>query len=98
MEGVPFGILSGGQYDRLMEKLGKKSKAIGFAVYMDLLEDLTEDAPEYDVDTVVVYTESADLAKVAQTVKELAAQGKSARACKTVPEKLHYREMLKVEG
>ena len=98
VEGVPFGILSGGQYDRLMEKLGKKSKAIGFAVYMDLLEDLTEDAPEYDVDTVVVYTESADLAKVAQTVKELAAQGKSARACKTVPEKLHYREMLKVEG
>ncbi len=31
-------VLSGGQYDRLMEKLSKRSKAIGFAVYTGLLE------------------------------------------------------------
>lgn len=35
-------VLSGGQYDRLMEKLSKKSKAIGFAVYTGLLEEETE--------------------------------------------------------
>ena len=39
--GVPDSVLSGGQYDRLMEKLGRKSKGIGFAVYLDRLERLS---------------------------------------------------------
>jgi len=42
IEGVPTGILSGGQYDKLMEKMGKKSKAIGFAVYLDELGKLSD--------------------------------------------------------
>lgn len=36
--GVPEGVLSGGQYDKLMNKMGKKSRAIGFAVYLDVLD------------------------------------------------------------
>lgn len=36
--GIPESVLSGGQYDKLMKKMGKKSKAAGFAVYIDLLE------------------------------------------------------------
>jgi len=39
-EGVPEGVLSGGQYDRLMKKMGRRSKAVGFAVYLDVLERL----------------------------------------------------------
>ena len=35
VEGVPVSIISGGQYDKLMNKMGKKSKAVGFAVYLD---------------------------------------------------------------
>lgn len=38
--GVPDSVLSGGQYDRLMEKLGRRSKAIGFAVYLDKLQGI----------------------------------------------------------
>ncbi len=38
VEGVPVSVLSGGQYDKLMSKMGKKSGAIGFAVYLDELE------------------------------------------------------------
>ena len=38
IEGVPKNVLSGGRYDELLQKLGKKSGAIGFAVYLDLLE------------------------------------------------------------
>ena len=38
IEGVPESILSGGQYDGLMKLMGKKnSRAIGFAVYLDLI-------------------------------------------------------------
>ena len=46
VEGVPESVLSGGQYDGLMKKLGRKSKAVGFAVYLDTLERIGE--PEAD--------------------------------------------------
>ncbi len=38
IDGIPARVLSGGQYDRLMKRMGRKSGAIGFAVYMDKLE------------------------------------------------------------
>ena len=38
IEGVPSKALSGGRYDELLRKFGKRSGAIGFAVYLDLLE------------------------------------------------------------
>lgn len=41
IEGIPESVLSGGQYDRLMEKMEKRSKAAGFAVYLDTLERIT---------------------------------------------------------
>ena len=41
IEGIPTGILSGGQYDKLMRKMKKSSNAIGFAVYLDELNKLS---------------------------------------------------------
>ena len=41
IEGIPTGILSGGQYDKLMRKMKKTSNAIGFAVYLDELNKLS---------------------------------------------------------
>ena len=43
INGVSAGVLSGGQYDNLMLKMRKKSKAIGFAVYLDMLERMETD-------------------------------------------------------
>lgn len=40
--GIPGGVLSGGQYDRLPKKMGRKGGAIGFAVYLDKLERYDE--------------------------------------------------------
>ncbi|MGI6072070.1 MAG: ATP phosphoribosyltransferase [Lachnospiraceae bacterium] len=42
VNGVPAGVLSGGQYDGLMKKMGRNSLAIGFAVYLDKLERIDE--------------------------------------------------------
>ena len=42
IQGIPDAVLSGGQYDRLMKKLHRKSHAIGFAVYTDLLDRLED--------------------------------------------------------
>ena len=38
IDDIPSGVLSGGQYGRLMQKMGRSSDAIGFAVYLDSLE------------------------------------------------------------
>ncbi len=40
VQGIPTGILSGGQYDALLRKMGRSSKAIGFAIYVDLLDKM----------------------------------------------------------
>jgi ATP phosphoribosyltransferase regulatory subunit len=84
VDGVCEGVLSGGQYDRLMKRLGKKSRAIGFAVYTDLLERLNAEKPASDVDTLVLYDEQTDLTLVAAETQALQAAGKSFRVQKTV--------------
>lgn len=77
-EGVPSAVLSGGRYDHLMKKLGKRSDAIGFAVYLDRLERLHHAEREYDADVLLIY-DTADFMRIAQTVKELTDAGKSVR-------------------
>lgn len=47
VEGVPSAVLSGGQYDKLMKKMKHHSSAVGFAVYLDML-DMTSEAPKED--------------------------------------------------
>lgn len=39
-------VLSGGRYDKLMKRMGRKSGAVGFAVYLDTLERLEENSSE----------------------------------------------------
>ena len=51
IEGLPDCVLVGGRYDRLMQRMHKKSRAIGFAVYLDALAGMgaapgTEDEEE----------------------------------------------------
>ena len=37
IDGIPGCVLAGGRYDKLMRRMKKKSRAIGFAIYMDTL-------------------------------------------------------------
>lgn len=95
LNGVPSGVLSGGQYDRLMQRMGRRSRAVGFAVYLDLLERLPDEPRPYDVDAVVLYDEGADVLALTQAVRMLADSGRSVLARRTVPEKLKYRQLLR---
>ena len=47
VEGVPSAVLSGGQYDKLMKKMKHSSSAVGFAVYLDML-DMASETPKED--------------------------------------------------
>jgi len=44
IKGLPTYVLSGGQYDKLMERLKKNMRAIGFAVYLDVLEQFNRNS------------------------------------------------------
>lgn len=94
VNGLPVSILSGGQYDRLMRRMGRKSGAIGFAVYLDLLKELNRPAAEYDVDTVVLYDEGTDMGAMRDTMQSLIAAGKRAVASRSLPDTITYREIL----
>ena len=93
VDGVPTTVLSGGQYDKLMKRMGKKSRAVGFAVYLDALERLLEDRSEYDVDVVLLYKDSDDVAAVLKKAAALRESGSTVAVLRSVPETLRCKEV-----
>ena len=73
-----------------MKRMGRKSGAIGFALYLDLLEGLEQSAPAYDVDMLVLYDATTPAAAVAETVEALRAEGKTVTAQRAIPDKVRY--------
>jgi len=92
IEGVPAGVLSGGQYDKLLQKMGRKSGAIGFAVYLDLLE--TREEAEYDVDTVLLHDAGADPIGLVAAAEQLSEEG-TLLVVRTLPEQVRPRRLLR---
>ena len=97
IQGLPAAILSGGQYDKLMTKMGRKDRAIGFALYTDLMERLAPTPQQYDVDTVLLYDENTDLKRLQSHISALNREG-SVLALQHKPETMRYRRLLKLQG
>ena len=95
IDGVPTGILSGGQYDKLMRKMNKKANALGFAVYLDEILRLYNTDAKYDVDVAVEYGDAC-AEKVGEVVKSIIDGGESVIAQKVIPEKLKYKRLIKL--
>lgn len=74
LEGVPTGILSGGQYDKLARKMGKRCRAIGFAIYLDRLPEAAGDGG-LDVDTLILHDGTVAAEILCQTAQTLAREG-----------------------
>ena len=96
LNGVYECILFGGRYDKLLERMGRKSSAIGFALYLDLLEGMDNEAKGYDVDVLLVYSDETEMEKVNEAVQKQIEMGKSATAQKSIPEKLRYKELIDI--
>lgn len=94
VQGIPTGILSGGQYDKLMEKMGKDAGGIGFAVYLDQLERLDSRQKEFDVDTVILYSEQGDILQLSKLVEERSKNGTSVLLLRALPEGLRCKQVL----
>jgi ATP phosphoribosyltransferase regulatory subunit len=95
---LPSSILSGGQYDKLMKKMGRKSGAIGFAVYLDMLERMDQSRRAYDVDVLLVYEPGTSLCAIRSAAEQLKAEGASVIVQKNVPNDLRYRKLMKLRG
>ena len=98
VRGLPGSVLSGGQYDKLMEKMKRTDRAIGFAVYADLLDRLEQPLDDYDVDVLLLYDGSASLADVRSQAQMLREQGGSVMAVRTLPEEIRCKKVLKLSG
>ncbi len=103
IDGIPSGVLSGGQYDELLEKMDKRassdSGAIGFAINMDLINNFEDVQDDYDVDILLLYGQAAasddfDPADLAEKVSDLISRGYSVQAQKTFPERLKYKKLM----
>ncbi len=95
IEGVPAGVLAGGQYDNLMQRMRKKSGAIGFAVYLDMLDILDKSSFSDDVDVLLLYNENDDIKAVNKCVQELIEQGKTVCAQNSVDSDSRYKSVAK---
>ena len=96
IKGIPTSVLSGGRYDSLMSRMGKKSGAIGFAVYLDLLDELEVDAEEYDCDVFLLYGDATPISEISKKVEELMAGGKRIRSGRIVPQNISFREIVEI--
>lgn len=96
IKGIPTSVLSGGRYDKLMERMGKRSGAIGFAVYLDLLDMFDTEDGEYDADVFLQYGDDTALEDIAKAVDDMIKSGKKVVSGRVIPEKLRVREILKV--
>lgn len=109
IDGIPSSVLSGGQYDDLMEKMGKPSEAIGFAINMALLDSYETVQEDYDVDVLLLYGEAddgsqastadaLDCAEVMAAVTKLIDQGYTVQAQRQIPEKLNVRKRMRLQN
>lgn len=96
IKGIPSSVLSGGQYDSLMKKMKRTEQAIGFAIYLDMLEFLYENTENYDADTLIIYDENTEIDVINETVKRFLETGKSVAVQKSVPENSCFNRIVKL--
>lgn len=66
VQGVPGSVLSGGQYDVLMKKMKRSDRAVGFAVYTDMLE-LLGSGYRCGAETLILYDNSFSADEIMKT-------------------------------
>ena len=93
IKGLPAPVLSGGQYDPLLRRMGKTGRAIGFAVYLDQLERM-DHRQDFDVDTVLLYDPADDPGAVLAVARQLTGQGYSVLTAAQPPAHLRARRTV----
>ena len=96
VEGIPTSVLSGGQYDKLLAKMKKGSSAIGFAIYLDLLERFEDECLGYDIDTVLLNDGSTDPIILSEIANKLHSEG-GVLVTSAIPKNIKYRRLMEIK-
>lgn len=96
LPGLPSGVLSGGRYDNLLRQMGRSDRAIGFAVYMNLLERVEEEDAAFDADVLLLYDEKTPAPDLFREAERLRRAGENVRVERQAPEGLSFRSVRKV--
>jgi len=94
VNGIFDDVLSGGRYDPLMRRMGRKSGAIGFALYLDQLEGLDNTRREYDVDVLLLYDINTEAETVVREKERLVGEGKSVWSATCDSGDVRYKELV----
>ena len=94
LAGIHTSVLSGGQYDRLPRKLGRKARAVGFAIYLDLLQELQGGEDFMDVDTLILHDGTADAGALAAAAEQAAEQG-TVLVARQLPEGRRWKNLIR---
>ena len=98
IDGIPSGVLSGGRYDYLLSRMGKKGLAIGFAVYLDQIDRLLGEKAECDVDVLITYGADTPTDAVIAAARKQTAAGRSVRVQRAGKADIRYRERIDLGG
>lgn len=98
ISGISQSVLTGGQYDNLLYKMGRKSGAIGFAIYLDLLEDLPSEKQGFDIDVLLLCDDTTDNNILLDTVKQIISSGKTVSVQNADTGKIRYKEIKDIRG
>lgn len=96
LAGIPESVLSGGQYDKLPQKMGRKAKAIGFAIYLNLLQGLYSREEEMCVDTLILHDGTVDTTVLAAAAEEAAKNG-TILVSRNLPQRHQYKSLIRFE-
>jgi ATP phosphoribosyltransferase regulatory subunit len=96
VSGIPSAVLSGGRYDGLVKKLGKDTGAMGFALYLNLLERMGERGNDYDVDVLLLKSDSDNVCDTLSVCEKLISQGETVRVDSSIPDNLKYKRIVRV--
>lgn len=96
LEGIHTSVLSGGQYDKLPQKMGRKAKAIGFAIYLDLLQELQREENDFDVDTLILHDGTVDTVTLTAAAEEAAREG-SVLVASQLPTGRNWKKLVRFE-
>ena len=96
IQGIPTGVLSGGQYDKIMRKMGKSASAVGFAVYLDSLERFNRPRKEYDADILLLH--GGDMVQAMKAAEALSGDGSTVRISAQIPEGMRFRQIIRLAG
>lgn len=95
LQGIPTGILSGGQYDRLPRKMGRKARAIGFAIYVDQLA--RQGGQDFHVDTLILHDGNVDPGTLMAEADKAREQG-SVLIARQIPKGRTWGQLVELKG